>query len=78
MLDLVAALLSVQTPLAEVLTVVAEESIGVLAHARARASSHFLSFDARGRPRPDADGVTLREALEGGLLDWAAGHAASD
>ena len=78
MLDLIAALLPVQAPFAEVLTVVTEETIRVLADAAARAPNHFLSLGRRAGQRLDRDAMALREALERDFLDRATGQTVSD
>ena len=78
MLDLIAALLPVQAPFAEVLTVVTEETIRVLADAAARAPNHFLSLGRRAGQRLDRDMMALSEVLERDLLDRATGQTVSD
>ena len=57
-----------QTPLAEVLAVVAEEPIAVLADPRPRSPNHFLAAEASGAGS-DPKGVSMSETRERNLFD---------
>jgi len=63
-------MLAAQTPLAEVLAVVAEEPIAVLAEPGARSPNHFLAGEASGAGS-DPEGVSMSERRERNLFDRA-------
>ena len=67
-LYLVAAVLIAQAPLAEVLAVVCEDSIAVLAEAGARPARHLGSIEARLSMGSYPDPTSLREARERDLF----------
>jgi hypothetical protein len=67
-LYLLAAMLAAQTPLAEVLAVVAEKPIVVLADPRPRSPNHFLAAEAS-CAGSDPKGVSMRETRERNLFD---------
>jgi hypothetical protein len=58
---------AVQAPLAEMLAVVAEEPIAVLADPGPRSPNHFLAAEARGAGS-DPQGVSLSETRERNLF----------
>jgi hypothetical protein len=61
LLHLLAARVTVQTPLAETLAVVGEEAIAVLADPRARSADHFLTIEADVLVRSKPESVTTSE-----------------
>ena len=69
---LAAAVLIAQAPLAEVLAVVAEDSIAVLAEAGARPARHLASIEARLTMGSYPDRTSLREARERNLFHGGA------
>ena len=69
-LYLLAAMFAAQTPLAEVLAVVAEEAIAVLADSGPRSPNHFLAAEASGAGS-DPEGVSMSETRERNLFDRA-------
>ena len=60
-----------QTPLAEVLAVVAEEAIAVLADPRPRSPNHFLAVEASGAGS-NPESVSMSETRERNLFHRAA------
>ena len=70
-LYLLAAMFAAQTPLAEVLAVVAEEAIAVLADPRPRSPNHFLVVEASGAGS-NPESVSMSEARERNLFHRAA------
>jgi hypothetical protein len=69
-LYLLAAMFAAQTPLAEVLAVVAEEAIAVLADPRPRSPNHFLAVEASGAGS-NPQSVSMSEPRERNLFHWA-------
>jgi hypothetical protein len=69
-LYLLAARFAAQTPLAEVLAVVAEEPIAALADPRPRSSDHFLAAEASDA-RSNPQSVSMSEPRERNLFDRA-------
>jgi hypothetical protein len=67
-LYLLAAMFAAQTPLAEVLAVIAEEPIAVLADPGPRSPNHFLAAEASGAGS-DPEGVPMSETRERNLFD---------
>lgn len=65
---LVAARRAVQRPLAELLAVVAEQTIAVLASTRAGAPNHFRGIEAGILVEPHAYAVSMSEACERNLF----------
>jgi hypothetical protein len=63
-LDLKAAPLVLHTPLAEMFTVVGEQSVAVFADAGERPARHFCATESRRRVDPDPDRPSEREARE--------------
>ena len=70
-LYLLAAMFAAQTPLAEVLAVVAEEAIAVLADPGPRSPNHFLAVEASGAGS-DPESVSMSETRERNLFHRAA------
>src|SRR6185295_8158655 len=66
-LHLLAAMFASQTPFAEVLTVIAEKVIAVLADPRPRSPNHFLTGEA-GRARSNPERMSMSELRESNLL----------
>jgi hypothetical protein len=64
---LIAAMFTVQTPLAEVLTVVCQNPVAVLSEAGTRAVDHFPTIEAIRRTGPEPDSATAGETGERGL-----------
>ena len=67
-LHLFAARLAVQTPLTEVLAVVAEEAIAVLADPRARSTDHFLAVEADALVSSKPESVSASETSDRNLF----------
>jgi hypothetical protein len=63
-LDLITTRFPAQTPLAEVLTIVGQQSIAVLADARTCAANDFFSVKVRGRATPHPQGPSRGEKCE--------------
>jgi hypothetical protein len=61
----------VQTPLAEVLAVIAEEAIAVLADPRPRSANHFLAVEASAAGA-NKESVSMSETRQRDLFYWAA------
>jgi hypothetical protein len=63
-LYLVAALLISEAPLAKVLAVIAEQSIGIFTKARTRPAYHLGTIETSGGVTSDPDGALLRETFK--------------
>jgi len=74
-LYLIAAMLTVQTPFAEVLTVVRQQPVSVLAHPGARPTDHFSTRESRWRIGSDPDRATAGETIESCFFHRASAQA---
>jgi hypothetical protein len=75
-LDLKAALLVLDAPLAEVLAVVCEKSVAIFADAGERPTRHFCAGESRRRMDPDPDRPSQREARERNFLQRSSPQSA--
>src|SRR5437773_1585081 len=74
-LYLIAAMRTVQTPFAEVLTVVRQQPVSVLAHPGARPLDHFSTRESRWRIGSDPDRATAGETIESCFFHRASAQA---
>jgi hypothetical protein len=64
-------MLAAKTPLAEVLTVVGQQPVAVLAYPGARALDHLWTLEARKRMRIDPHRSAACESNKRDLFDWS-------
>jgi len=77
-LDLIAARYPAQTPLAEVLAIVGQQSITVLADARTRPANDFFSVKVSGGATPHPQGSSCGEKRERDFFYRAAAQASGE
>lgn len=70
-IDLITAALAIQTPHTEVLAIVGEQLVSVLAESRVGAANRFGALEPGVRALPDPDGVPMCKLSERDLLHWA-------
>jgi hypothetical protein len=78
LLDLRAAVSAVHAPFAEVLAVVGQDPVGVLADSRSRPRDHGVSIESSVIVRTNPDRASARKLLEGHFLDRSGAPAAGE